>query len=56
MARPAWRSVTLAMAAGLVLAGAAGARPTPVDYAALVNPLIGTANGGNVFPALVSAK
>ena len=35
--------------AGLI-AGSALAGGTPRDRAALVNPLIGTANGGNVFP------
>ncbi|HEU4958867.1 MAG TPA: GH92 family glycosyl hydrolase [Sphingomonas sp.] len=37
----------------LALAGPAVAASTPADLAALVNPFIGTTNGGNVFPGAV---
>ena len=42
-----------ALAAGSILAPWHAAQAAP-DYASLVNPLIGTANGGNVFPGVAT--
>ncbi|MBE7211040.1 MAG: GH92 family glycosyl hydrolase, partial [Gluconacetobacter diazotrophicus] len=41
------------MAGGAVLLGGAAAASSPTQPAELVDPLIGTANGGNVFPGAV---
>lgn len=51
MARMIFRTLVLALAVG---ATGASAKGRAVDYAALVNPLIGTANGGNTFPGAVA--